>query len=508
MYWRRETPPAWRRDGRTTAAPLRRLSARLLGLTMLSVMLAEVLIFVPSIANFRKEWLRQKIETAAIAGLTAEQVGADGGPVLSLEQQANLLTALDAQLIAIVDGGVSRLLARADDLGEIDMQVDLGSGNWLRQISGAFDTLLFGGNRTMRAYGPVGGGGMTAEVVISEQPLRLAMLIYSRNIFFLSLAIASFAALLVFLAISTLLIRPITAMTRSMVRFGENPADAERIIVASGRRDEIGFAEAELAEMQTALAKTLREQRHLADLGLAVSKINHDLRNILAAAQMISDRLSDLNDPRFERFAPQLIRSLDRALVYTQSVLAYGRAVESPPVKRKVRLRRLVDDVFETLVFASVIDVVNDVAEDCEVDVDPDQFYRALSNLCRNAVQALESEDSEAVVRRITVSARKLPDGGSQVSVEDTGPGLPARAREHLFKAFRGSTRSGGTGLGLAIAAEIVEAHGGQIALRESDAPGACFDIRLPARAESPARPALPEPDTTLHFDQPAPLGG
>ncbi|BDA82745.1 ATPase [Aureimonas sp. SA4125] len=471
-------------EGSAGVAYRHRLSARLWRLTILAVMLAEVLIFVPSIANYRKEWLRQKIETAAVAGLTAEHARNAGEAALGPQEQVDLLQALDARLIATSNGTVSRLLARDETLGMVDAQVDLGSGDWLSLVAGAFDTLIFGEERMLRVRGPVGEAGMVAEVVFAEQQLRLAMLMYSRNIFFLSLVIAFFAALLVYLAISYLLIRPILAMTRSMEQFGENPADAEQIIKPSGRPDEIGLAELELAGMQTTLAQTLREQRHLADLGLAVSKINHDLRNVLASAQIVSDRLSDLEDPRVQRFAPQLIRSLDRALAYTQSVLAYGRAVESAPVRRKVRLHRLVAEVFETAAVTAQVDIelINDVGETCEIEVDPEQFFRALSNLCRNAVQALESEDSQAVVRRIIVSACRLTDGQTLIAVEDTGPGLPMRAREHLFEAFRGSTRAGGTGLGLAIAAEIVEAHGGRIALCRNTASGARFEIHLPAR--------------------------
>jgi signal transduction histidine kinase len=83
------------------------------------------------------------------------------------------------------------------------------------------------------------------------------------------------------------------------------------------------------------------------------------------------------------------------------------------------------------------------------------------------------------LVRRITLSASR---SGSvvQIRVADTGPGLPAKARENLFKPFKGSARSGGTGLGLAIARELVLAHGGSIALEESVARGTAFLIELP----------------------------
>ncbi|MBB4002775.1 signal transduction histidine kinase [Aurantimonas endophytica] len=457
-------------------------------ITMLAVMLAEVLIFVPSIANFRESWLEAKLETAAVAGVASEGGDAPIGAALEADQGASLLVALDAMLVAIVEGGASRLIARADTIDVAGLQIDLADRNPVPMVLGAFDTLLFGSDRTMRVYGPVGDGTLVAEVVMSERPLRRDMLIYSRNILFLSLAIASFAALLVYAAISYYLVRPIQAMTGAMIRFGQNPADPSRIIQPSGRGDEIGTAEAELAVMQARLAGTLREQRHLADLGLAVAKINHDLRNILASAQMVSDRLADVPDPRVQKVVPPLVRSLDRALSYTQSVLSYGRAIESPPAKRAVRLARLVDDVFEVVAppEGGPIELVNAIPDTLEIAVDPGQFHRVLVNLCRNAVQALEGDaaDLPSLVRRVTVGARPEPQDEVLISVEDTGPGLPARARENLFKAFQGSARTGGTGLGLAIVAEIVQAHGGRIALAERRLPGTRFEIHLPARAD------------------------
>ncbi len=470
----------------------RPLSTSLLWLTILAVMLAEVLIFVPSVAHFRLEWLRQKLETAAAAGLTAEQPKEPGEAALGPRQQAALLRALEADLVAIASGGTTRLLARKETIPTLDRQIDIGRNRWPTQIAGAVDTLVFGGNRTIRVLGPVGDEESprraVAEVVFPERKLRAAMLAYARNVFLVSILIALFAASLVYAAITLLLIRPIRAMTQSMLRFGESPTDASRLIQPSGRPDEIGAAEAELAGMQATLAATLREQRHLADLGLAVSKINHDLRNILASAQMVSDRLADIQEPRVQRALPLLLRSLDRALVYTQTVMSYGKAVEEAPTRRHVRLHRLVADVFEVAPVGpdSGIEFVNGVPEDFEIEVDADQFFRAVNNLCRNAVQALEGEADGVLVRRVTVEAFAAEDGTTVIRVADTGPGLPPRARENLFKAFRGSGRAGGTGLGLAIAAEIVEAHGGRIDLVDEPRAGACFEIRLPLRGTLP----------------------
>ncbi|WP_062111302.1 sensor histidine kinase [Aureimonas sp. AU40] len=463
------TRPRWRH----------RLSVRLFAVTALAVMGAEVLIFVPSIAHFRQEWLEAKLETVSVASLVA-QFGEEG-ILLTPEQEGDLLEALDARLVAIRRPGETRLLARASDLGPVSRTVDLTDEHLLSSIGMSFEALLSGGERLIRLIGPIGDGSMSGEIVINEQPLHRAMLVYSRNILFLSLSIASFVGALVFGMLSFSLLRPIRRMVAAMQRFGRKPEDPDRVIVPRRREDEIGIAENELAAMQATLARTLREQRHLADLGLAVSKINHDLRNILASAQLISDRLSTLPDAQVQRFAPALIRSLDRALDYTQSVLAYGRATESQPTRRRVHLRLLVGEVFESQSIPPErpIDFVNAVPEDMELDIDPEQFFRVLSNLVRNAIQSIESDEVEALVRRVTVSGSALP-AGDRISVEDTGAGVSPRARENLFQAFRGSTRAGGTGLGLAIAAEIVQAHGGQISLSEEVAAGARFEIDLP----------------------------
>ena len=85
------------------------------------------------------------------------------------------------------------------------------------------------------------------------------------------------------------------------------------------------------------------------------------------------------------------------------------------------------------------------------------------------------------MVRRLVVSAARAGDKVS-IRVEDTGPGVPERARAHLFQAFQGAARPGGTGLGLAIAAELVRAHGGTIMLVDMAGPGAVFEIVIPDR--------------------------
>lgn len=460
------------------APPRHRLSAKLLGLTILFVMIAEVLIFVPSIANFRITWLEQRLNTAAAASVL---ITAEATADLPQEVQDDVLMAIGAKTIALRMEGQSRLLVVSDMPTDIDQHVDVVGFTPLGAIRDAFATLFFGGDQTLRVTGPVGDSEARIELVLQDKYLRDAMLVYARNITILSLIIALISASLVFLAINRIMIRPIQTMTGSMLRFAANPADPNAVIKPESRSDEIGVAERELASMQSQLQSTLRSQKRLADLGLAVSKINHDMRNILASAQLMSDRLAQTQDPMVQRFAPKLVRALDRAAAYTSDVLSYGKAQERAPVRRRSHLSRIVGDVEELLGLEpdDPIQFSTNVPEALEVDADTEQLFRVIMNLCRNAVQALRTDDDPATVKRVSVSAVRM---GTTViiSVEDTGPGVPQKAREHLFSPFAGSARKGGTGLGLAIARELVVAHGGTLELRDDRAVGTQFEIRLP----------------------------
>jgi len=461
------------------------LSARLFALTVLFVTVSEVLIYVPSIANFRINWLADHLTMADAASLVlAEQTETSVPRVV----QNDLLNAVGAIAIVVRTGTVSRLIATVEMPPDVDGVVDLREMNPTADIGDAFATLLAPRMRTLRVIGNARSGA-TLELVISDRSLRDAMLHYSVNIIWLSLLISVITAGLLYFSINRLFVRPMRRLTENMVAFSVAPEDAGKIIAPSGRGDEIGVAEEHLAAMQEALQGTLREQRHLADLGLAVSKINHDLRNMLASAQLFSDRLGSLPDENVQRFAPKLIAALDRAISYAQTTLAYGKAREAAPARRLVALDRLVDDVAESfgLVGHATINFENRVPAGLEIDADPEQLFRVLVNLCRNGAQALEGDLGAAIVRRLTVSASRN-NGSVSIRVADTGPGIPAAARANLFRAFQGNARPGGTGLGLAIAAELVRAHGGSLALLDTGGAGATFEIVIPDRAASGGR--------------------
>jgi len=273
-------------------------------------------------------------------------------------------------------------------------------------------------------------------------------------------------------------------LTRNMVEFGMNPEDASRIITPSNRTDEIGVAERQLRDMQSELASMLQQKNRLAALGLAVSKVSHDLRNMLSSAHLISDRLSMVEDPTVKRFTPKLIASLDRAISFLSETLKFGRAHEPLPMRERFALKPLADEVIENAVVqaSSRIVVYNNVPGGVVADGDRDQLNRVLTNLIRNAIQALEQQQAEVEEGAEGIVSVRAWREGSVVSIEvkDNGPGIPDRVRPRLFEAFQSAAKSGGTGLGLAIAHELMKAHGGEIKLDVSDGTGTSFVVILP----------------------------
>jgi signal transduction histidine kinase len=457
------------------------LSGKLLVLTTLFVMLAEVLIYVPSIANFRLNWLNDRLAAAHTAALVLDAAPSGMVPE-SLARQ--ILQSVGARAVAMKMGSQRRLLAVSDVPPTVQHEIDMRNVPWIDAMLDAFGTLVCTDSDMIRVVGPAPMGGDFLEIVLDEAPLRNAMLRFSVNILLLSLFISVTTAALVYLTLHYLFVRPMRRITANMTAFRADPENPARVIAASGRQDEVGVAERELSAMQQDLASMLHQKSRLAALGLAVSKINHDLRNLLSSAQLFSEGLSHLPDPRVQRFAPKLMRALERAIAFCQSTLSYGRAQELPPDRKMIPFDALVEEVRETLGLSEMAQIgwIVAIERGLMVDADHDQLLRVLLNLTRNAAQALEARAPNDPLRdQIRIAGRRE---GAVVVVEvaDTGPGVPVKAREHLFEAFQSSTRSGGTGLGLAIAAELIRAHGGDISLVDATE-GATFRFTIPDRA-------------------------
>lgn len=458
--------------------PLRgSLSRRLLVLTILFVMLSEVLIFVPSIANFRKTWLEQNLGAAQIAALALEATP-DNMVAPSLQQE--LLENAQVYAVSLHRGDARKLILSENMPPEVDAVYDLRHAMAPMLIMDAFHTLFAGDGRVIQVTGvPRFGAGDYIAIVIDETPLRHAMIAYGINIFWLSIIISIVTASLVFFVLHVVIVQPMRRITENMVAFRRNPEDVRGVIAPSAREDEIGVAERELGTMQRQIRATLNERARLASLGSAVSKINHDLRNILANAQLLSDRIGAVDDPTVRHLAPRLFASIDRAIDLCTKTLRFGRADEEPPSRAPFQLHPLIDEVRD-MSGANETKIAwrNNVTPDFEVFADRDHLFRILLNLGRNSVQAIiDGREGEG---EISLSASRASDH-IHIDIEDSGPGLPEKAKAHLFEAFVGSARAGGTGLGLAIAEELARGHGGHIMLLSSTAQGAHFRICIPS---------------------------
>ncbi|MEM9011015.1 MAG: HAMP domain-containing sensor histidine kinase [Pseudomonadota bacterium] len=462
------------------------LSGRFLFLTMGFVMLAEILIFVPSVARFRLDYLQERLERAQIASLALLATPDD---MVAPDLGAELLQNAEVLNIVLRRNAVRELILATPAQTEVAATFDLTDPSPFELMRDAMRCLMMDSGRVVRVIGrPVKGAGLEIEITIDETPLKEALMAYGARIFLLSAMISILTAALLFLSARRFIVRPISRVVANMTAFREDPEDPARIIDPQSSAREIADAERALSALQMQLQTALKERQRLAALGGAVAKISHDLRNILTTTQILADRIGSSADPAVARAAPKLLSSLDRAINLCERTLTFGKAEEPEPEKRTVVLRDLVREALEaeTLTEVSGLSIVNDVPETLRAEADPEQFFRVLQNLLRNARQAIEAMGRPGEIR---VGGTPL-EQGTEVVIHDTGPGLPSRAVEHLFQPFQGAVRRGGSGLGLAIAAEIVRNHGGVLELVDTSTNGTTFRIRLPRGIESAGRPA------------------
>lgn len=456
----------------------RSLSARLLLLTILFVMIAEVLIFVPSVARYRVSYLQQMMNEA---GLAAVSVLAAPDNMISDDLKNALLDGVGVRGI-VMKRTDQRILLLDDGMPpQVDQTYDLRASSPLLLVRDAMTTLTGSGDRTLRVIDrTMIVGGATVEILMDETALYDALVEYGRNILSLSLVISLISASFLYLALRRMLVVPVQRMTQQMMAFRRSPETAQLMDATTKRGDEIGVAERALGEMQQDLRTALKQKTHLAALGGAVSKINHDMRNMLSTAQMVSDLLAGSEDPMVRRLAPRLIDSVDRAINLCTRTLRYGRAEEPDPDKCRFLLHDLVAEILADLTPVAGgqgVQLINDVAADLQVKADREQLFRVLMNLSRNAVQVLGA-DGALTISAVTQTVHEIRF--LKIRVSDNGPGLPPAAQENLFKPFVGSARSGGTGLGLVIARDLMIAHGGDIELVRTGDDGTVFELRLP----------------------------
>ncbi len=457
------------------------LSGRILLLVLLYLMVSGALVYFPSVARYHRELLANRIEAAELAILPFTEAP---GAQLSQELRSELLNRAGVLAIVLRGGGQHELFQIGhDEPPPIQAVYNTGATGFITEMRDVLRCITAEPGRIIRIDSRTALlEGLTIFVVANEDTVRAELVSFSIRALGISAFIAGVTALLLFLSLYFIIVRPMKRLTDAMVRFRANPEDPSRIHIPSGRGDEIGMAEFELGTTQREIYGQLHQKARLAQLGTAVAKIQHDLRNILSSAQIASDRLAASDDPIVRRITPRLIGALDRATALATNTLRYGKAEESPPARKIIGLRAVVDEVAAAALPESTAVVFeNRIPFGLTIDADPEQLYRILLNLVTNARQAVDSTSQQLLEGRVAVEARSI-GAGVEILVGDNGPGIAQGTQDKLFRPFAGTARSGGTGLGLCIARELAQAHGGDVTLLRTDRNGTQFRVHIPDR--------------------------
>ncbi len=456
------------------------LAGRLLGLTALAVVAGEIFVFAPALAGFHEGWLRERINLAQIAAIALE-VSPDLNITDTLEY--DLLENAQVQRVAIQREG-ERILLLEDPHAPNDEELvlyDYTRATGWQRFRWALETFFAPPGRVLRVLSrPRFESGEFVEIVLNEAPLKQAVGRFAERFARVSMLILMAAGALIYFTLSAAFVRPMRDLTEAIERFRDKPEDVSIAFPRSQRTDEIGRAQRAAADMAEQVRNSLRQNERLAALGAAVARIGHDLRNMLATAQLVADRLSQSEDPAVRQLAPRLERTIDRAAGLAASTLKYGRADEDPPVLQKVDVAEAVEEASaESLIGFPGIQFKADIEPKLACVADPEHLHRILGNLIRNAAQAMKDHtrrDKVLVVRATRLERR------CEIDVIDHGPGVSQNLRGRLFEPFvSAAPEAGGTGLGLAIARELTRAMGGELELIRTGAEGATFRITLPA---------------------------
>ena len=455
------------------------LSFRLFWLTIAIILFVEALIFVPSAASYRASWIDERAQAARIATLAL-----DAAPMREVSEELSQSLLVNAEVLAvteIADGMRVQILAPLAPVSRPIKPVDLRQGDEAMKFGAVFATLMAPAQRTLLIIDEGAKEGRVIEVLVPEAPLRAALAAYCWRILALSLLISLAAGALVFLLLSCLVVRPVGRLTMSVEQFRDDPGSWSRRLEPTARRDEIGRAQNALADMERAVSESFRQRERLAELGEAVARINHDLRGSLAAAQLVSEGLARSQDKRVQRAAPRLERALQRAINLATQTLQYGKASAPAPDLQNVVLAAIVAEAAEEALSQQPgTQLHNNLPATVQVPADPEHLHRIVSNLVRNAAEAMGGQGCVS-----------LDFENGLLIVADNGPGLPDALRDTLFHPFSASEKRGGTGLGLAIARDLARAMGGDLELVGSGPEGTSFAVHFPAQSAATSQDAV-----------------
>jgi PAS domain S-box-containing protein len=234
------------------------------------------------------------------------------------------------------------------------------------------------------------------------------------------------------------------------------------------------------------LRARMHQQERLAAVGALAASIAHEIRNPLASiagsVELLAGELPLTGEHRV--LMELILKESDRLNVLITDFLDFTRERRPQPkpldpaallreVLRMLRQRPEADEELKLVLTAEGAPAM--------IEADPGMLRQVCLNLLINACEAVNWAGTLTVTLRPSGTAA---DEALIMEFRDDGPGVPPEARGRLFEPFF-TTKPGGTGLGLAIAHRIVEMHGGQLELLETEGPGSVFQMRLPTHARS-----------------------
>ncbi|MEM9878070.1 MAG: HAMP domain-containing sensor histidine kinase [Pseudomonadota bacterium] len=450
----------------------RGLSGRTLSITLSLALVVQLAVLSSVFVTRWSDSLNERLAAALVAAFVQEAAGAK---MVSEPLQMELLKVTGVHSIVLKKEDFRQLVLTDGRIVPINGRVDLRSAGFFMRFYEALQTLRRGGKGDLQVIGPIQKmPGEFIEIVLSEGDLYAEVKAVLINGLVNAFAFAALIGLALFWLLRRSLVVPVERLTGAMIRFAEDPEDPFNTLTAWNRYDEIGTAAKQLRDLQLRLRNLLGEKKRLADLGAAVARINHDLRNLFATMQLVSDTLERVDDPRVQRAAPRLVRALERGINLCEATLEYGRTGDIETHAALHPLRPTIEEAIDQ--FRNGHGSINfdiNIATSLSAVFDPDHLFRIVSNLTRNALSALPDAGA------ITLAAERQK-ASVILSIIDTGPGIPDIVRKTLFDAFGKSASRGGSGLGLAISRELARAMHGELTLEQTGPEGTRFDLSLP----------------------------
>lgn len=450
----------------------RTISAKILLVAIVAMILGEGLLFLPSIARYRSSYIEQRllaaelVATAAVEGASAQATGS----------ALTMLREIDVEGVSLAGGqrDISIGLANTPE-----RRVDYREAGFARTLLETIETMLPGRHRQLavRTPSPI-DRAVVVDLVLDGDALRRALLNYAGRVFFPSLILSLIVCATLYFGLQRMFALPMRRLVQAITLFRDRPEDISRDRPAAERADEIGLVEREFVLMRADLRQSLMQQRRLAALGSAVSQITHELRNVLASATLLSDRLERSQDPSARDVGSKLLAALDRAVRLCGDATTFARTQEAPLRLEPVALAPLAGEVERTLApEAPQVCWSLDIDPALAVQADRLALRRVLLTLVQNAADAMAGADG-----RIEIQAH-ASERTVFIYVTDDGPPIPVERQADLFERYSGSSRPAGAGLGLVICRELLRGQGGDLELVQSADRKTSFRLCLPPSA-------------------------